>query len=44
MERIGKLLKFPIDLVFRIEEYQKGTNIRTFSETVYHLVRRGLDN
>lgn len=43
MERISKLIKFPIDLVVRIEEYQKKNNIKTFSETVYHLIRKGLE-
>lgn len=43
MERISKLIKFPVDLVVRIEEYQKKTGINTFSETVYHLIRKGLD-
>jgi hypothetical protein len=43
MERISKLIKFPVDLVFRIEEYQKKNNIKTFSETVYQLIRKGLE-
>jgi len=43
MERISKLIKFPIDLVVRIEEYQKKNNIKTFSETVYPLIRKGLE-
>ena len=44
MERISKLIKFPVDLVTRIEEYQKENNIRTFSETVYQLIRKGLSS
>lgn len=44
MERISKLIKFPVDLVIRIEEYQKQNNIRTFAETVYQLIRKGLDS
>ena len=44
MERISKLIKFPVDLVARIEEYQKENNIRTFSETVYQLIRKGLSS
>lgn len=43
MERVSKLIKFPIDLVIRIEEYQKENGIKTFSETVYQLIRKGLE-
>ena len=43
MERVPKLIKFPVDLVVRIEEYQKQHNIKTFSGTVYALIRKGLD-
>lgn len=44
MERIPKLIKFPVDLVTRIEEYQKENNIRTFAEAVYKLIRKGLES
>lgn len=43
MERIPKLIKFPVDLVVRIEEYRKKHNIQTFSGAVYELIRKGLD-
>ena len=43
MERVPKLIKFPIDLVVRIEEYQKKNNIKSFSGTVYKLIRKGLE-
>lgn len=31
MERVPKLIKFPVDLVVRIEEYQKKSDIKSFS-------------
>jgi len=43
VERIPKLIKFPVDLVVRIEEYQEKNNISTFSGTVYELIRKGLE-
>lgn len=43
MERVPKLIKFPVDLVIRIEEYQEQNNIKTFSSTVYELIRKGLE-
>lgn len=43
MERIAKLIKFPVDLVTRIEEYQKKNNIKSFSVAVYELIRKGLE-
>ncbi len=43
MERVPKLIKFPVDLVVRIEEYRTKHNLSTFSETVYHLIRKGLE-
>jgi len=43
MERVPKLIKFPIDLVVRIEEYQNKNNIQSFSGTVYELIRKGLE-
>ncbi|MBW7650535.1 hypothetical protein [Anoxybacillus sp. ST4] len=43
MERVPKLIKFPVDLVFRIEEYRKKNNISTFAGAVYELIRKGLE-
>lgn len=43
MERVPKLIKFPVDLVIRIEEHQEQNNIKTFSATVYELIRKGLE-
>lgn len=42
MERVSKLLKFPVDLVIRIEEYRERNNITSFSGAVYELIRKGL--
>ncbi|WP_197284095.1 hypothetical protein [Bacillus sp. JCM 19041] len=42
MKRIPKLIKFPTDLVQRIEMYRKNQNISTFSGAVYALLRKGL--
>lgn len=44
MKRIPKLIKFPSELVQRIETYRKNQNIRTFSGAVYTLCRKGLQN
>lgn len=44
MERVPKLIKFPVDLVTRIEEYQKEKGLRTFAEAVYQLIRKGLES
>lgn len=43
MERVAKLIKFPVDLVIRIEEYKEQHNIQTFAGAVYELIRKGLD-
>ena len=43
MERVPKLIKFPVDLVVRIEEYRKKHNIQTFAGAVYELIRKGLE-
>lgn len=43
MERISKLIKFPVDLVIRIEEYKNANNIKNFSSAVYELIRKGLE-
>jgi hypothetical protein len=43
MERVAKLIKFPVDLVVRIEEYREKHNISTFASAVYELIRKGLD-
>lgn len=42
-ERVSKLIKFPIDLYIRIEEFQKENDIKHFSQAVYLLIRKGLD-
>lgn len=44
MERIAKLIKFPAELVKKIEEYQKKNYISTFAGAVYELVRKGLES
>ncbi|WP_280770742.1 hypothetical protein [Salipaludibacillus daqingensis] len=43
MERIPKLIKFPADLVKRIEEYQTENHISSFAGAVYELIRKGLE-
>ncbi|WP_281247281.1 hypothetical protein [Domibacillus mangrovi] len=43
MERVSKLIKFPVDLVIRIEEYKEKQNILTFAGAVYELIRKGLE-
>lgn len=42
MERIPKLIKFPTDLVKKIEKYQETNHLSSFSATVYELIRKGL--
>ena len=42
MERQSKLIKFPIELIKRIEQYQKDNCITSFSAAVYELVRLSL--
>jgi len=42
MERISKLIKFPADLVEKIEQYQKENHLSSFSAAVYELIRKGL--
>lgn len=43
MERVAKLIKFPIDLAKEIEKYQTDNYISSFSGAVYELIRKGLD-
>lgn len=43
MERQPKLIKFPVDLIQRIEEYQKRNYISSFCGAVYELIRKGLE-
>lgn len=43
MERVAKLIKFPVDLVIRIEEYKEQRKIPTFASAVYELIRKGLE-
>ena len=42
MERVAKLIKFPVDLVKEIETYQKEHYISSFAGAVYELIRKGL--
>ncbi len=42
MERISKLIKFPVDLAEKIENYQRENMITSFSAAVYELIRKGL--
>ncbi|MFP3894851.1 hypothetical protein U5N25_14060 [Exiguobacterium indicum] len=43
MERVSKLIKFPKDLVEKIEKYQKENYISSFAGAVYELIRKGLE-
>lgn len=43
MGRIPKLIKFPADLVKRIEKYQEENYLSSFAAAVYELVRKGLE-
>lgn len=40
MKRIPKLIKFPSELVQRIEDYRQNKKIRTFSGAVYTLCKK----
>lgn len=42
-ERVSKLIKFPVDLVDRIEDYREEHGIKTFAQTIYTLIRLGLE-
>lgn len=42
LERIPKLIKFPADLVKKIEKYQEQNYITSFAAAVYELIRKGL--
>lgn len=42
LERIPKLIKFPADLVKKIEEYQEQNHLSSFAAAVYELIRKGL--
>jgi hypothetical protein len=42
MERKPKMIKFPVPLLEKIEEYQRKNHITSFSAAVYELVRKGL--
>ena len=44
MGRIAKLIKFPADLVDKIEKYQEENHLSSFSAAVYELIRKGLKN
>jgi len=43
-ERVPKLIKFPVDLVTRIEKYKTDNELNTFAQAVYQLIRIGLDS
>jgi hypothetical protein len=43
MERQSKLIKFPVELIKKVEEYQKKNHISSFSGAVYELIRKGLE-
>ncbi len=43
MERVPKLIKFSCQFSSRIEECRKKNNIKSFSGTVYELIRKGLE-
>lgn len=43
MERIPKLIKFPKDLVKKIEDYKNENHLSSFSGAVYELIRKGLE-
>jgi metal-responsive CopG/Arc/MetJ family transcriptional regulator len=43
LERIPKQIKFPAELVKKIEEYQEKNLISSFSAAVYELIRKGLN-
>jgi len=42
-EIIAKLIKFPKELVQKIETYQKENYLSSFAAAVYELVRIGLE-
>jgi len=42
VKRVPKLIKFPVELVKKIENYQQENQITSFSAAVYELVRKGL--
>lgn len=42
MERISKLIKFPAELVEKIEQYKEANHLSSFSAAVYELIRKGL--
>lgn len=42
MERISKLIKFPIELMKEIEKYQKENYLSSFTSAVCELIRKGL--
>ena len=42
-ERIAKLIKFPKELVQKIEQYQKKNYLSSFAAAIYELVRIGLE-
>lgn len=43
LERISKLIKFPAELVDRIEQYKEDNHLSTFTSALLELIRKGLD-
>lgn len=43
IKRKPKLIKFPEELIGKIETYQRENHISSFSAAVYELVRIGLE-
>lgn len=44
VERVSKLIKFPIDLLEKIEEYKERNHLSSFTAALFELVRKGLDS
>lgn len=42
IDRVAKMIKFPLPLVKEIEDYQIKNNISSFAGAVYELCRIGL--
>ena len=42
IDRVPKMIKFPVPLVKEIEDYQVKNNISSFAGAVYELCRIGL--
>jgi hypothetical protein len=44
MDKIPKLIKFPVGLVVKIEEFRRDQYITSFTAAVNELIRRGLES